>query len=524
MGRHHLDPAESARWVMIFCHACLRPKTAIVRQSFEGDNRNTSSTEGDRRDPEDARNPLDKRRQSTPMAVEGVGKVNGGGRTLGSHHRHQLSSPTKKTARFRPSLDRIPADPRANQRSDPLVANERSNTVRRGSAPRDVPDESVSATRARVRDLQARGGLSQRSAGVRSLRAAEARKGDSDSAVFVGHSEQVLSLAHRKDILFSAAADGTAKAWDTYSQQCLATYEGHQSPVWGIEVTDRTLITGSADGSVRFWDIETAQCLHVIDLRSSVRDVVVVGGFLAVATSNPGVEVIDLNSMKRHGILEGHLMAVSALTSLRRRAHLVSGSHDTFISRVWDPATGNCEALLGGHGGTVGALCTVSWPSSPPAHDKADPSGEAEGTEDALIVSGSGDATVRVWGQAVRGIGAGEWTCRAVLGGHRHGVWAVHSSPFSGVFASGGGDATIKLWAPIKKIGEVSTGSKIKENGERTSGENEQQDQAQRWECVGGVRGAAGAVGAIFMSEKALVFGTSEALIARFPLQKCMPG
>lgn len=65
--------------------------------------------------------------------------------------------------------------------------------------------------------------------------------------------------------------------------------------------------------------------------RSAVRDVVVVGGFLAVATSSPGVEVIDLNAMRRHGILEGHLMAISALTALRGEAQLVSGSHDTFI-------------------------------------------------------------------------------------------------------------------------------------------------------------------------------------------------
>lgn len=39
--------------------------------------------------------------------------------------------------------------------------------------------------------------------------------------------------------------------------------------------------------------------------------------------------------------------------------------------------------------------------------------------EDTLIVSGSGDTTVRVWGQAAREIGVGEWACRAVLEGHR---------------------------------------------------------------------------------------------------------
>lgn len=52
---------------------------------------------------------------------------------------------------------------------------------------------------------------------------------------------------------------------------------------------------------------------------------------------------------------------------------------------------------------------------------------------------------------------------------------------------------------------------------------SEQHQQHQRWECVGGVRGAAGAVGTVLMHEEALAFGTSESLIARFPLQLCMP-
>ena len=59
-----------------------------------------------------------------------------------------------------------------------------------------------------------------------------------------------------------------------------------------------------------------------------------VGGFLAVATANPSIEVIDLSCMKLHGALKGHIMAVSALASLEGQNRLVSGSHDTFVRRV----------------------------------------------------------------------------------------------------------------------------------------------------------------------------------------------
>lgn len=99
-------------------------------------------------------------------------------------------------------------------------------------------------------------------------------------------------------------------------------------------------------------------------------------------------------------------------------------------------------------------------------------------------------------------------------------MWAVHGFSLSGVFATGGGDATVKIWAPDTSTGEVN-GTDVMDGGDETA--SEQHQPCKRWECVGGVRGAAGAVGAVLMNEEALVFGTSEALIARFPLQLCMP-
>lgn len=60
----------------------------------------------------------------------------------------------------------------------------------------------------------------------------------------------------------------------------------------------------------------------------------IVGGFLAVATANPSIEVISLSRMKPHATLGGHIMAVSALASLEGDTRVVSGSHDTFIRQV----------------------------------------------------------------------------------------------------------------------------------------------------------------------------------------------
>lgn len=65
-----------------------------------------------------------------------------------------------------------------------------------------------------------------------------------------------------------------------------------------------------------------------------VRAVAIVGDFLAVATSSPDIQLVDLDGMKRRRTLQGHLLAVSALASLDGGKRLVSGSHDTFIRLV----------------------------------------------------------------------------------------------------------------------------------------------------------------------------------------------
>lgn len=96
----------------------------------------------------------------------------------------------------------------------------------------------------------------------------------------------------------------------------------------------------------------------------------------------------------------------------------------------------------------------------------------------------------------------------------------MHGSPFSGIFATGGGDATVKVWAPTQTLSGRAAETRTSRNGK---GLGDAQRASIGWECVGGVRGTIGAVGAVAITEDELLFGTSEALIARFPLQSCMP-
>lgn len=201
--------------------SCLFPNNSGMGQrSFDGGNSLGSSPEGRRKSEnvgvstENSGQSSQRRRSRKPTPVEDVEKVSSVRRLSGSHRGRQLLSPTKKSAHSNPSKDAAPEGHRGNQLCSPPDGDERSNAGRRSVAERDVFRESLATTRARVRDLQRRGGPQQQNNRRRQLAAAEKRKDDlrsQDSAVFIGHSEQILSLAHRKDILFSAAADGTAK-------------------------------------------------------------------------------------------------------------------------------------------------------------------------------------------------------------------------------------------------------------------------------------------------------------------------
>ncbi len=116
---------------------------------------------------------------------------------------------------------------------------------------------------------------------------------------------------------------------------------------------------------------------------------------------------------------------------LRRTPLILSSFFPTCFEhcRVWNPETRICEAVLSGHGGTIGALCTL-FSRRPPVVSNTARHGREQKNGELLIISGSGDSTVRVWGRAGDGTGMREWTCRAVLKGHRYGLTAVRWSMF----------------------------------------------------------------------------------------------
>lgn len=118
------------------------------------------------------------------------------------------------------TLTNVPAKPK-NARHTRCQGGEKGNNIasRSGEARGGHRREKVAAIRRRVRGLQDVGkgrqpGVTPPASGhgqKNSTRDRRTNPGSRSSTVFTGHEGQILALAHHEDILFSAAADGTAK-------------------------------------------------------------------------------------------------------------------------------------------------------------------------------------------------------------------------------------------------------------------------------------------------------------------------
>jgi F-box/WD-40 domain protein 7 len=322
------------------------------------------------------------------------------------------------------------------------------------------------------------------------------------------HDEIIWAIKKHGDRLFTASADGTCRAWDVDSRRCVhvfddhrrpvlciailsgrflctggydhrinvyamdtyrhvATLEGHGDAVRSLIVVDDTLVSGSYDGTCRCWVLKNApsdgargagmptasaassvrgECAFVLQgHKGPVRALTAVGGRLFSGSYDSTVMCWDINTGTCLGTLKGHLKPVRALTSLscspgeyscgsdgacnvngvdgRDAVHqgkhfVVSGSDDATV-RVWDSQSLECVATLRGHTDNVRSLANVPGK---------------------FILSGSWDKTIRVWD-------CRSWHEVACLRGHSEATLALAVCRRAGVFFSGSFDCTVRMWS-----------------------------------------------------------------------------
>lgn len=189
------------------------------------------------------------------------------------------------------------------------------------------------------------------------------------------------------------------------------------------------LFTRSVDSIIRIWDLDErtqddAAAFQVDPgLGSAFNAAGTQVAITAATTNNRKISIWDLPSKTSVKTLTGHTHVVECVAFSPDGQRLVSGSFDATV-RVWDLATtGNpLVHTLTGHTGRVIAV----------AFNHA-------GTQ---IVSGGEDGTMRVWD-------AQSGAPLQVLSGHTGPVNCVAWSPNDLRIASGSDDKTMRLWNPV---------------------------------------------------------------------------
>jgi len=227
--------------------------------------------------------------------------------------------------------------------------------------------------------------------------------------------------------------------------------------------------TGGDKGIIRLWDAATARCIYDQSKDVSNQSIITTaaGGVVELAVLPKGAGIMSATEDCRILFFKNKKPPPSSLLSLQLERHLIGNNDEVtdmcFIPttasssssssssppliavatnsehiRLFDSSTMSCVGSLAGHKDTVLALDTIQLP----------------GTGQSLLVSGSKDATLRVWTVP-------EGRCVAVGQGHVSAVSAVafsksnakqpESSSGGGggpslFVVSGGSDKLLKVW------------------------------------------------------------------------------
>ena len=218
-----------------------------------------------------------------------------------------------------------------------------------------------------------------------------------------GHTADVYGLAFTPDgsILTSGAWDASIRSWDPATGTHLKTITGHTDAVASVTFSadGSTLATRSWDKTIRLWNLETHKVLHTITEHED--DV------WTVAFSPDGKT-------------------------------LASGGGDTVS--LWDVAAAEHQQTFVKPIDPETAVETAEESEGDaPTENPANATSIVFSPDGAILVSGSYDATIRLWD-----IGTGEQL--EILEGHTYSITGVAVSPDGTTIASGSFDGTVLLW------------------------------------------------------------------------------
>jgi len=222
---------------------------------------------------------------------------------------------------------------------------------------------------------------------------------NNQTTVKEGHSDIILSMSLRENILVTGAKDNTIKLWNiaknTISHLC--TYKGHSKHVTTLNIAPKKgkfFVSGSKDLTLKIWKINESN------------------------TEN--MEIQEISEAMRTTI--AHTKDINVVRISPNDKILASGSQDRSI-KIWDISNLSETAVYKGHKGGV-------WDIAFSPIEK-------------ILASSSADRTIKLWNMT-------DGTCINTLCGHMQSVLKIQWINKGLQMASAGADGLIKLWNLVK--------------------------------------------------------------------------
>ncbi|CAM9221958.1 unnamed protein product [Choristocarpus tenellus] len=166
--------------------------------------------------------------------------------------------------------------------------------------------------------------------------------------------------------LLIGTKEGSLQVIDLASGDMIQNYEAHEGAIWSLDLRpdEKGLVTGSADRQVKFWDFEVAAgnlgLVHTRSLKMA-DDVLCVRYsrhkqasklLVAVAILDSTVKVFHDDSLKFFLSLYGHKLPVMSMDTSDDGTLIVTGSADKTV-KIWGLDFGDCHRSLLAHDDSV---------------------------------------------------------------------------------------------------------------------------------------------------------------------------